>query len=275
MAETTVGADGEQTGTTRDAGARRAAASTAPQGTGKLRAFRRNTPDDYFTHAAKDFPLPQRIAFCLVVLIVSGVTKLLWRWHIEDGELLWKDRRGRVLVMNHESMLDPVVVICSLYLRGITVRPIYKSEFGRTRIVTWFFSHVGGIPVKRDTADMQFVRRSEAALKRGECILIFPEGTRVRSDDQPIEFHKGFALVARLAKAPVQPVAIVGARDITPKGTHLKRLVTVHCKAGSCISFDELGVKGRKEQVSAMEQVVMKRVYGLRDELRAEHPGKM
>lgn len=261
MAETTAGAGGKQAGTARDAG--------------KLRAFQRNTPDDYFTHTVRDFPLPQRIAFCIVVLIVTGVSKLLWRWHFEDGELLWKDRRGRVLVMNHESMLDPVVVICSLYLHGITVRPIYKSEFGKTRIVTWFFSHVGGIPVKRSAADMQFVRRSEAALRRGECILIFPEGTRVRSDDQPIEFHKGFALVARLAKAPVQPVAIVGARDITPQGTHFKRFVKVHCKAGACISFDELGVKGRKEQANAMEKAVMERVYGLRDELRREHPGKM
>ena len=44
-------------------------------------------------------------------------------------------------------------------------------------------------------------------------------------------------------------------------------------KVGDPISFEELGIKGRKEQAEAMEKVAMERVYALRDELRKEHPG--
>ncbi|HQE70741.1 MAG TPA: lysophospholipid acyltransferase family protein, partial [Atopobiaceae bacterium] len=103
-------------------------------------------------------------------------------------------------------------------MRGISVRPIFKSEFNLNTLTTWFFSRVGGIPVNRGTADMKAVRRAKAALERGENILIFPEGTRIKSDDEPAKIHGGFALMAQLAKAPVVPVAIVGARDLRPKG---------------------------------------------------------
>ncbi len=105
---------------------------------------------------------------------------------------------------------------------------------------------------------------------------MFPEGTRVRADDQPAEIHGGFALIAQLGHAPVQPAAVVGARDITPAGKHYKRLFRrVYLKVGDLITFDEVEGKGRKAKAAAMEKLAMERVYELRDELRREHPGKI
>ena len=104
---------------------------------------------------------------------------------------------------------------------------------------------------------------------------MFPEGTRIYSDDQEVTIHGGFALMAQLAKAPVVPVAIVGARDGAPGGNKPLRPGRVWMRVGDEITFDELGVKGRKQQAAAMEKVAMERVYAMRDELRAEHPGKM
>ena len=80
--------------------------------------------------------------------------------------------------------------------------------------------------------------------------------------------------MARMGKAKVLPMAIVGARDITPRGHHIPRPKKVWTKVGDPISFEELGIKGRKEQDEAMEKVAMERVYALRDELRKEHPGQ-
>jgi 1-acyl-sn-glycerol-3-phosphate acyltransferase len=110
---------------------------------------------------------------------------------------------------------------------------------------------------------------------RGEWVLIYPEGTRVKSDDEPVTVHGGFALMAHMAKASVQPLAIVGARDITPRGSHLHRLGRVYLRAGDPIEFSDLDAKGKKAQVAAMGNVAMGRVYELRDGLRGEHPGKM
>lgn len=241
----------------------------------RLRAFHHNSFDDYRDTSMKLYPLPARAFFSFVILVVTFFSKLFWPWKIEDGEKLWNSREGRVLIMNHVSMLDPVIVVASLWFHGISVRPIYKSEFDHVRIVSWLFSRAGGIPVVRGSADIKAVRRAERALKRGECVLIYPEGTRIKSDDEPVEIHGGFALMAHMAKATVQPIAIVGARDITPRGKVLKRLGRVWCKAGDPLSFDELPSGNRKAKIAAMEQVAMERVYELRNELREEHPGKM
>ena len=241
----------------------------------KLHAFRGNSIDAYLDAAVSDFPLPTRIFRTIVLAIVGAFTKIFAPWSIADGSKLWDDKRGRVIVMNHTAGIDPVIVVISMWFHGITCRPIYKSEFNRIPLAPWFLSRVGAIPVERGTADIRCVRRAEWALKRGECILIFPEGTRIKSDDQPVTIHAGFALMARRGKASVQPMAIVGSRDIVSRKTHLaKPFSRVYLKVGDCVSFEELGVKGRKAQSEAMEKVAMERVYGMRDELRAEHPKK-
>lgn len=243
---------------------------------GKMRAFAHNSYDDYRDHAMDEYPLPARLFMGLVIGVVGGVTKVLWPWEWENADELF-DEGGRMIIMNHVSMLDPICVVVSGYWRGISVRPIYKSEFDEIPVIgPWFTSRVGGIPVERGTADMKAVKRAKAALKRGEDVLIFPEGTRIKSDDEPVEIHGGFSLMAQLAKAPVQATAIVGARDITPRGKKMKRLFTrVFCKASSPITFESLGVSGKKQQVAEMERVAMDKVYELRDALRAAHPGKM
>lgn len=232
---------------------------------GRMRAFAGNTFDDYYDHDLRDHPLPGRLLIGAVVRILWLVTKLLWPWRIERAERLLDDARGRVIIMNHESMLDPVVVVVTMWLAHVPVRIVYKSEFDRLLPATWLFSRAGGFPVERGTADMKVVRRARAMLSRGECVLIYPEGTRVR-DDAEQQSHGGYAIMAQLAKAPVQPVAIVGAR-------HLRFRRPVYVRVGDPIEWSDLAAGKRKEQLAEMERVGMARVYELRDALREDHPG--
>ena len=241
-----------------------------------MRAFAGNTYDDYYESPIAEFPLPARALLAFAACVVGAFTKVFWPWSFENSEKLWDEKRARVIVGNHVSMHEPVVTLISLWFHGIPCRPIYKSEFDKVPLAKWFFSRIGAIPVERGTADIKCVRRVERALKRGECVLVYPEGTRIRTDDQPVEIHGGFALMARMGKAPVQPTAVVGARQITVQGTPFKRLFwRVFLKAGDCIEFSEMTATGRKAQCEEMERVAMERVYALRDELRAEHPGKV
>lgn len=230
-----------------------------------LRAFAGNTYDDYYDSAMADFPLPGRLFAGLVVWLLWGLTKLLWPWRVEEAELLLSDARGRVVIMNHESMLDPVIAVTTMLRAGVSVRTVYKGDFDRIRPATWVFSRLGGFPVSRGSADMKAVRRARASLMRGECVLIYPEGTRVR-DDAEAEVHGGYALMAQLAKAPVQPVALIGAR-------HLHFRKRVFARVGEPIEWSELSSSKRREQADEMEERGMRRVYELRDELRAAHPG--
>ena len=244
-----------------------------------MRAFAGNSFDDYYDHAMRDYPWTAKALLGFLVGVVGAATKVLWPWRIEGAERLWdasaEGGKGRVIVMNHVSMLDPVVVFVSEWVHGRRVRCVYKSEFDKVKVATWLFTRAGAVPVRRGTADIKVVRRAQRALERGEDVLIFPEGTRVKADDEEVELHGGFALMAQLAKARVLPVAIVGARDITTRTRKVPHFHRVFLKAGEPIGFDGIGAKGRKRQAAEMERVAMERVYALRDELRAEHPGKL
>ncbi|MBQ9058100.1 MAG: (d)CMP kinase [Atopobiaceae bacterium] len=232
----------------------------------------------YYENSMREHPWPSRLLYGFIICVVGFFSKLFWRWRLEDGNKFWthegRGGRGGVIVMNHVSMLDPVVVAVSGWYHHKRVRPMYKKEFDKSPIVSWFFAHVGAIPVVRGSADLKAVRRAQRAVERGEYVLVFPEGTRIRSDEQPVEIHGGFALIAQLAKADVLPMAIVGARQITPEGSHFKRFITVYSKAGDPITSESLREKKRKARIKEIEEVSMKRVYELRDELRQEHPGK-
>ena len=78
------------------------------------------------------------------------------------------------------------------------------------KFVSWFFARVGAIPLKRGTADTKAIKRAIAALKRGENVLIFPEGTRIWDPEARPEFFGGFSLIALRSGADVVPVAIDG-----------------------------------------------------------------
>ena len=231
---------------------------------GKLHAFAGNTYDDYYDSAMSDFPWTARVLMNIVVYACLAFTKLVWPWKVEQAELLTKDARGRVIIQNHESMVDPVIMVVVLWRADIHMRIVYKSEFDRIWIARWLFSRVGGFPVNRGATDMKVVRRARACLQRGECLLIYPEGTRVK-EDAKAEVHGGYALMAQLAKAPVQPTALVGAR-------HLRFRSRIVVRAGKPIEWSDLGSTKRKQQVAEMESRGMDEVYALRDALREAYP---
>ena len=231
---------------------------------GGLRAFAGNSFEDYYDSAMSDFPWTARWFMNIIISVLYVVTKLLWPWKVERAELLTEDARGRVIIQNHESMLEPVITIVTLWRAGIHTRTVYKKEFDKILPATWLFSRVGGFPVNRGSADMKAVRRARAALQRGECLLIYPEGTRVKHDEDA-ELHSGYVIMAQLAKAPVQPTAVVGAR-------FLKFRSRVVMRCAEAIEWSELSSSKRKEQAAEMESRGMAAVFALRDDLRADYP---
>lgn len=113
---------------------------------------------------------------------------------------------GAVLVSNHASMFDPVVL-------GVAVpRPIHfmgKAELFRNRISNWFFRKLHAFPVRRGEFDRGAIRSALEVLDRGQLLGIFPEGTRNRGEDL-MPLHSGAALLASRAQVPIIPIVIVG-----------------------------------------------------------------
>lgn len=233
-----------------------------------------NSIDDYYDSPVKEYPFLSRLLFRVAVCVVYVFSKLYWRWTTEGPHGFRgvpNDAPGRVIVANHGSMFDPVVLILDATFNGRTLRPLYKSELDKVGLVNWFFSRVGGIPIKRGTADMKAIRRAVASLKRGEDICIFPEGTRTRDPQARPPLHGGFAIIAQMAKADVVPIAIDGSDEICPSGKGFSRPAKVRLRYGAPLSFDDVPGAGRREKADAMEAAAMARVYELRNELRLAH----
>lgn len=225
----------------------------------------------------RDFPLYRRALYNFVLAILFVFSKLMWRWKVEDaGKLVPEGKTGSVIICNHTSMAEVLPLVTHIWASGRRVRPIYKSEFDSIAIARWAFPCVaGGIPVDRGTGDVRMLRAAQHALQRGEDILIFPEGTRVRSDDQPVEVHGGFALIAQMGKAPIVPMAVCGFRDITPAGKKLMRPKKCWIRVGDAVSAsDAPGDLKRRDRARWVEDEALRRMFALRDQLRDEHPGR-
>ena len=120
-----------------------------------MRLFKQ-TPEDYYNAPYAEFPALIRGTVVVVMAILWAFSKLMWRWKVEDADLLFERQEGRgsVVICNHTSMAELLAVETALFFGGRRIRPIFKSEFAKTKIVRWAFSRVGGIPVERGTADM-------------------------------------------------------------------------------------------------------------------------
>ncbi len=111
-----------------------------------------------------------------------------------------RDEPSLIIAPNHPSLLDAVLVISRVPQVGC----IMKAAIWDNPVLGGGARLAGYI---RNDNPMAMVRQATREVRRGQSLLVFPEGTRTRS--YPVNHFKGgFALVATRAKAPVQTVFI-------------------------------------------------------------------
>lgn len=120
-----------------------------------------------------------------------------------------------VYVVNHASLFDIPVLIG--YLPD-NVRIMYKRELRKIPIMGWALASSPYIPITRtDARDaMRSINDSIAAIKDGESVIVFAEGTRSK-DGTLGEFKRGAFMVAARSGKPIVPVTLIGTSGILPK----------------------------------------------------------
>lgn len=141
-------------------------------------------------------------------------------------------KRGPLLLAaNHRSFLDPFVI-------GTLVRrPVYyfaKRELFEKRWQAWVLNALGAFPVDRGAGDRAAMDTARAILQRGDCVVLFPEGTRIRRG--PLAAPKrGVGRLALEAGVPVVPIAVIGTEHVR-RGWRI-RSRKVRLRVGRPLSF--------------------------------------
>jgi glycerol-3-phosphate dehydrogenase (NAD(P)+) len=139
-----------------------------------------------------------------------------------------------IFAANHRSFLDPFVI------GTIARRPMYyvaKEELFRRRSTSWLINALGAFPVRRGHGDADMLDTARAILERGDTLLMFPEGTRIRPGalGRP---KRGVGRLALETGAPVVPVAVIGTEAVR-KGWRI-RPHKVRIRIGRPLTFPKV-----------------------------------
>ncbi len=182
-----------------------------------------------------------RLAAAVLKPPMNAVTRRVWP--ADPGRL--GDPGGVVVAVNHISHVDPLVVAHYLYDLGRPGRFLAKAALFEVPVVGRIVAAAGQIPVYRETMDAaESLRAAVAAVRAGECVVIYPEGTITRDRALwPMGGKTGAARVALLTGCPVIPMGVWGPQELLPPYSKRPRLyprTTVQVGLGEPVPLDDL-----------------------------------
>jgi len=162
-------------------------------------------------------------------------------------------RTGPLLLLsNHQSYLDPMIVGTGTYYRQFYA--MARSTLFKNRIFGWMIGSINAIPIELGQSDISAMRQAIKVLKSKNALLIFPEGTRT-PDGTTKAFASGTMLLIKRARPVVVPVAIEGAYAAWPKGRAAPKLTgRVGVEFGKPITAEELLAMGNEAGLEHVRQ---------------------
>ena len=137
---------------------------------------------------------------------------------------------GALLVANHRSYLDPAVLAFVAANRGRPVRFLAKKEVTDAPIVGSLVRSLGVIRVDRGSGDRAPMVDAARALRAGELVAIFPQGTIPRGPDffdWRLHGRPGAARLALDTGVPIVPVGIWGTELAWPRNSRLPYIMNL------------------------------------------------
>jgi 1-acyl-sn-glycerol-3-phosphate acyltransferase len=215
----------------------------------------------------------RRLAVMLVIPVMQVWTKRTW-----TGMEHIPRTGGVIIVPNHVSHFDPLVVAHYIYGAGRWPRFLGKASLWRVPVLGPFLRKVQQIPVERGSVEA--VKSLDAlidAIHEGGAVVIYPEGTTTREPDLwPMRGKTGAARLALVTGAPVIPVANWGAETVFDPRTNKLKLhprTPVIVTAGAPIDLSRWsGAAPSRAVLEQMTEAIMLDIRDLIGEVRRATP---
>jgi len=178
-----------------------------------------------------------RVSAKYLVLILKIILNTKVIFH---GEENLKKVDNFFVASAHQSMFETFAL--QIPLDG----PIFilKKELLNIPLFGWYLRKIGSIAIVRDTTTRENLNFFDKVRERIETskrpLLIFPQGTRVKLDEQP-PFKKGVGRIYKALNLPCVPVAL-NTGKVWPKNSFLKYPGDIH------ISFLEPIMSGKNNE---------------------------
>ncbi|MCX5749598.1 MAG: lysophospholipid acyltransferase family protein [Candidatus Saganbacteria bacterium] len=143
----------------------------------------------------------------------------------------------KVIVSNHQGNFDIPILIAAL---PINFRFLVKKELFRVPFFGWYIKNRGDISIDREKGQKAHntLKITAETVKKGEPVLIFPEGTRSR-DGKLGQFKRGSLVLAADSGAKIVPVGITGSFNIQKKGGFFINPAEVRVNIGKPVDLNE------------------------------------
>jgi 1-acyl-sn-glycerol-3-phosphate acyltransferase len=173
-----------------------------------------------------------RVLYYLVRIILVPAF-LIWFRLQRIGREHARVKGGLVVASNHRSFLDPFAIGAFLPWRR-RLQFVAKVELFEKRWQGWLLSRLGAFPIRRGQSDETAIDTARMIVERGGTVIIFPEGTRIRTGSlgRP---KRGVGRLALETGAPVLPIAVMGSEEVR-RGWKI-RPKKVRLRAGKAITF--------------------------------------
>jgi 1-acyl-sn-glycerol-3-phosphate acyltransferase len=191
-------------------------------------------------------------AFLLKLIFYIPYRLIFWTKWVGKKKMKPYCGKAFVLTCNHRSGMDgPTMFIMMNRRFAVWV----KEEFFKSKFWKWFWSRVGGIPVKAG-ADLSLIRKTAEVLKSDVPLVIYPQGHRSFNTEEELQIRSGAAMMALRAGVPVIPV-------VTDRAVRPFRLTKF--KVGDAIDTTSFLADGKaaKEGIERLSGVIKSQMEGM------------
>ncbi len=199
--------------------------------------------------------------YSLAKVVIGVVLRAATGWEVTGRDQVPRSG-GLIVASNHASFWDPPLIGAVLPRE---VHFLAKEELFSNPVFGALIRSYNAIPIRRGMVDLSGMARAVETLRRGEAMMMFPEGTRMR-DGRLHPARPGVGMMAVNADVPIVPCYISGSGR---PGSWLLRKVRVRISFGPARKWQDLVGPGAeltpgRALYQQLGDAVMREIAGLK-----------